>query len=67
MTKAEVKAAIKALNMHSHWDPGTGEWRVTYPYGELPDDIREDCAYYTNDAQDAIDSARAMRAHRDAK
>lgn len=67
MTIQATLAAIKAAGMHGKRDSETGEYRVTYPYGELPDDVREDCAYYTGDAQDAVDTARAMRAQRDAK
>ncbi len=63
MTQSQVKATIKAIGMHA--SIRDGEWRVTYPYGEGPDAWREDCAYYTTDAQDAIDTARTMRAHRD--
>lgn len=66
MTIQSTLAEIKALSMHAKRDSDTGEYRVTYPYGELPDSVREDCAYYTNDAQDAVDTARAMRLHRDA-
>lgn len=67
MTIKATLAAIKAAGMHGQWRAEWNEYRVTFPYGELPDSIREDCACYTSDPQDAIDTARAMRAHRDAR
>ena len=43
----------------SHRD---GEYRVSYPAHEIPSTTaREDSAYYTNDADDAVNTAMAMR------
>lgn len=71
MNKADTVKAIKALGMLGQWKADVQEWRVTYRPGELDANVtidnarREECAYYTDDAQDAIDSARAMRQWKD--
>lgn len=45
-------AAIRALGMSVHRTDG--EWLVNFSYG------REATAYYTDDNQDAVDTARRM-------
>lgn len=52
-------AAIKAAGMHGRYREG--EYRVTYLPGEMSDERREDCASYTNDPADAIDTAKVNR------
>lgn len=65
MRKSDVIAAVKAAGMHARWDRDAGEWRVTLPYGEASDERRKAIAYYTDDADDAIATAKAMRAQWD--
>jgi hypothetical protein len=58
-TQAIAKAAIRELGMtfrKTEWN----EYRVAFP-GD------EDSASYTNELEDAIGTARAMHAHRDAQ
>lgn len=68
LTKAQTKAAIQALGLTARWSPEWGEWRVTVPPGSMShmkrtdDAAREAVAIYTPDSDDALDSARAMRA-----
>jgi hypothetical protein len=67
MTKAQTKAAIQALGFVAKWSSDLGEWRVTVPPGSvhhikaLDDAAREAMAIYTDDADDALASARALR------
>lgn len=63
MTQAQTISAIRGIAPHmvARFIPETGEYRVTFSRQFMPDATkREDCAYYTNDAQDAIDTARVM-------
>jgi hypothetical protein len=53
-TFKEVKAETKAVGMSVRKTPD-GEFRVNFPNGA------ESTAYYTADAQDAINTARAMK------
>lgn len=66
MTIKETLAAIKAANMHARWNSEAREYRVTFPPGSMSEERREEVASYTPDPQDALDTAKAMRAHFDA-
>ncbi len=64
MTIAQTKAAVAATGLIATWDADAGEYRVTFRKEALPcADRREAVAYYTDDAEDAIDTAWAMRRH----
>lgn len=66
MTKAATRAAIKAAGMIGVWSSEWRQWRVTHTEATMPDKARrEDVAYYTDDNEDALDTARAMRKHFD--
>lgn len=54
MTQRETKKQIRDAGMRSSYDSDTEEWRVAFP------DNDEDSAYYTDDAEDAVNTARAM-------
>lgn len=56
MTVIQVQQAIRQLGMTCGYNPSTREYRVNFPKAV------EDTAYYTNDAEDAIDTAKAMLA-----
>lgn len=57
---------IRAMGMNVTWNADTREYRVTFPAWEIRDvKTREAFAYYTNDGQDAIKSARSIREQRD--
>jgi hypothetical protein len=71
MTKAQTIAAIKALPGRCMTARCTdGEWRVSFsiPAIQMANDLsyvmakarNEAVAYYTNDAEDAVASAKAM-------
>lgn len=63
MTIKETLAAIKAAGMVGRWSPELSEFRVAFKASDLPSATRrEDAAYYTGSRQDAVDTARAMRA-----
>ena len=64
MTIKATLATIRALRMSaSHRE---GEYRVTYPAHEMINaKRREETAYYTDDAQDAISTAQDMRRRED--
>lgn len=49
-----VKATIHGMGMSVQWNSDTREFRVNFPGGA------EATAYYTNDADDAIGTAKAM-------
>lgn len=66
MTIKTTLAAIKAAGMHGKWDADGREYRVTFRPDEGTDAWREEQACYTPDADDAIATAKAMRAHSDA-
>ena len=53
LTHTAAFKAIRDLGMTVHCCDG--EWRVNFPNG------KEATAYYTDDAQDAVDTARAMK------
>jgi hypothetical protein len=59
MTTKNVLAAIRAEGMTAAYD--NREYRVNYRAG------KEVTAYYTNDPQDAIDTAKYMRKEREKK
>lgn len=67
MTKAETRAAISALGLVGQWRFAWGDWRITLPPGSLhhikkvDDELREDIACYTDDDEDALATAKAMR------
>lgn len=64
MTQKETLAAIRAAGMAARYSAEFGEWRVTFTADDMPSaERREAVASYTDDAQDALDTARAMRAH----
>lgn len=57
MTMREFRESIRVLgNMTAIYDHGNHEYRVNLKGGS------EDTAYYTDDRQDALDTARAMSA-----
>lgn len=57
MTITETKQRIRQLGLTCRYDSATGEFRVNL----LPQDGgNEDTAYYTDDRQDAVDTAQAM-------
>lgn len=68
LTKAQTRARIQALGLVARWSTDWGEWRVTTPPGSMhhvkaiDDAAREDMAVYTDDNEDALGSARALRA-----
>lgn len=66
MTLVETLTAIKAARMHARWNSETREFRVTFPPGSMSEKRREEVASYTTDPEDAISTAKAMRAHFDA-
>jgi hypothetical protein len=49
-----VIAVVKSFGMTCAWKPDTREYRVNFKGGS------EDSAYYTQDGQDAIDTARIL-------
>jgi hypothetical protein len=57
-TKRETLDAIRAAGMRGRWIAATDEFRVGYPPESGLD--TEANAYYTDDAQDAINTARIM-------
>jgi hypothetical protein len=64
MTQRETLAAIKAAGMAARYSAEFGEWRVTFTADDMPSaERREAVACYTPDSEDAISTARAMRAH----
>lgn len=66
MTQKQTLAAIKAAGMTARYSADWREWRVTFTAADMPSaERREAVSYYTDDAQDALDTARAMRAHHD--
>lgn len=66
MTIKATLAAIRAMRMSASYRAEYREYRITYPAYEMPSATRrEDCACYTNDAQDAIGTATAMRKSED--
>lgn len=52
MTDRELRIAVHALGMNIQ--KRDGEYRINWPGAD------EDQAYYTDDRQDALDTARAM-------
>jgi len=65
VTQRETLAAIRALGMAARYSAEFAEWRVTFPASEMPDaERREAVACYCSDNSDALDNARAMRAHK---
>ena len=68
MTKAETKARIQALGLVAQWRAEWNEWRITVPPGSmhyikaLDDEAREAVACYTDDNEDALETAQHMRA-----
>jgi hypothetical protein len=66
MTRKETLAAVRAAGMVATYDADAGEYRVTFPASEMDAERREAVACYTSDGDDALGSARAMRAHADA-
>lgn len=74
MTKAQAREAAQALGMSVVWSAEWREFRVSYPlehymgHGLTRVEAiarREDQACYTPDAEDALDTARAMASARD--
>jgi hypothetical protein len=64
MTQRGTLAAIRAAGMAARYSAEWGEYRVTFNASDLPSaERREAVAAYTSDAQDALDTAKAMRAH----
>lgn len=67
MTKSETRAAIQALGLVAQWRHAWGDWRITVPpfsmhyLKKIDDEAREDMACYTDDDEDALDTAKAMR------
>lgn len=61
LTQKDALNAIRWLGFHAR--VRDGEYRVTY--GRTNDE-REDNAYYTDDPQDALDTARHMAKEREA-
>jgi hypothetical protein len=59
MTIKEAKARIRPLGLVLRNDIEAGEYRVNYRGG------REATAYYTNDLDDAVNTAQAMATWRD--
>ena len=57
-TQAETFRAIRALGLTAGLRDG--EWRVSYPLWAVGKVQAEAIAYYTNDRQDAIETARFM-------
>lgn len=58
MTLAQMRAALAAHGMTLRHDHGAGEYRVNFRHGY------EASAYYTNDRQDALDTALDMARRR---
>jgi hypothetical protein len=58
MTKRDTMQAIKALGLTVRHDGN--EYRVNYPKLAGMSHDREATAYYTDDAADALDTAKAM-------
>ena len=66
MTIKATLATIRAMRMSASYRAEYREYRITFPAYEMPSATRrEDCACYTNDAQDAIGTATAMRKSED--
>lgn len=62
MTRKDTLDAIKALGMSARYSTEWGEYRVTLRAEDEPSrERREAMAYYTDDAKDALGTARAMR------
>lgn len=61
-TQAEVKAFCQSIGL-TFRKTEDGEYRVAYL--PAPGASTEDSAYYTNDIEDAVDTAFAMAEHRD--
>lgn len=59
-----ITSQIASLpGMRATWNKETYEYRVAYAAAAMPqNEKREATAYYTDDAQDAIDTARRMSA-----
>lgn len=57
-TIRDTLKAISDLGMAGKYDPAVREFRVNYPKG------REGTAYYTDDREDAVGTARLMAAQR---
>lgn len=57
LTRQTVISAIRAMGLTCNWKPATNEYRVNLIKA---DGGTEGTSYYTNDGQDAIDTARMM-------
>lgn len=57
ITQAEAKAFVQSLGM-TFRKTAWGEFRVAYAHPVVPSN--EDSAYYTDDIEDAVDTAYAM-------
>ncbi len=69
MTRKEVVEAIKALGLRCKYIPETREYRIAPNFGPFPGGRgfqahylkrEEACAYYTEDKEDALGTARDM-------
>ena len=69
MARKQVVEAIKAMGLRCKYIPETGEYRVAPNYGPFPGGRgfqayylkrEEDGAYYTEDKEDALGTARDM-------
>jgi hypothetical protein len=57
MTLKQAKAVAKALDITISGKNASGEYRVNFVNG------KEATAYYTNDLEDAVGTAKAMHDH----
>lgn len=66
MNRKDTLAAVAATGLVATYDAATGEYRVTYRTEDEPCAARREVfAYYTDDGEDAVDTAWAMsRNHR---
>lgn len=61
-TKAQVVAAVAATGLIAVWSAEWNEWRITFRVVDMPDATRrEEVACYTDDNEDAIDTAWQMQ------
>jgi hypothetical protein len=63
LTQKELFAAVRALGLVCTFDADAREYRVTFRADAVPSRVkRENAAYYTNDREDALATAKTMLA-----
>ena len=61
LTLREVRQRLSLINARIQFDKDYGEYRVTLQEWPVGSERTEERAYYTNDLEDALFTAQAMR------